>query len=192
MYIDKIALEGGLSGSVSINQGPLNFRADQMEFTFTNNASMPIIKNLYASNGVVISNQDMTATGNNASYSVSNNEIILLGSVTVVNNFTTLKGDKLLIDLETGAINFIADDNQNNRVKGVLMQSEKKMNSDIVSKPSVVTNNDKGLEIKRISKSYNNRPVVREVSFNINKGEAVGLLDQMVQARLLSSILLLV
>ena len=60
------------------------------------------------------------------SYSVSNNEIILLGSVTVVNNFTTLKGDKLLIDLETGAINFIADDNQSNRVKGVLMQSEKK------------------------------------------------------------------
>ena len=74
----------------------------------------------------MISNQDMTATGNNASYSVSNNEIILLGSVTVVNNFTTLKGDKLLIDLETGAINFIADDNQSNRVKGVLMQSEKK------------------------------------------------------------------
>jgi len=126
MFIDKMALEGGLSGSVSINQGPLNFKADQMEFTFINNTSMPIIKNLYASNGVVISNQDMTATGNNASYSVSNNEIILLGNVTVKNNFTTLKGNKLLIDLETGAINFIADDNQNNRVKGVLRQSETK------------------------------------------------------------------
>ena len=50
------------------------------------------------------------------------------------------------------------------------------MNSDMIGKPSVITNNDKGLEIKRISKSYNNRPVVREVSFNINKGEAVGLL----------------
>ena len=126
MFIDKMALEGGLSGSVSINQGPLNFKADQMEFTFTNNTSMPIIKNLYASNGVVISNQDMTATGNNASYSVSNNEIILLGNVTVKNNFTTLKGNKLLIDLESGAINFIADDNQNNRVKGVLRQSDTK------------------------------------------------------------------
>ena len=126
MFIDKIALEGGLSGSVSINQGPLNFRADQMEFTFTNNTSMPIIKSLYASNGVVISNQDMTATGNNASYSVSNNEIILLGNVTVKNNFTTLKGNKLLIDLESGAINFIADDNQNNRVKGILKQSDTK------------------------------------------------------------------
>ena len=126
MFIDKIALEGGLSGSVNINQGPLNFKADQMEFTFTNNTSMPIIKNLYASNGVVISNQDMTATGNNASYSVSNNEIILLGNVTVKNNFTTLKGNKLLIDLKSGAINFIADDNQNNRVKGVLRQNDTK------------------------------------------------------------------
>ena len=50
------------------------------------------------------------------------------------------------------------------------------MNSDMIGKPSVITNNDKCLDIKRISKSYNNRPVVREVSFNINKGEAVGLL----------------
>ena len=126
MYIDKIALEGGFSGSVIINQGPLNFKADQMKFIFTNDASLPLITSLYAFNGVVISNQDMTATGNNASYSVNNNEIILLGNVTVENNFTTLKGNKLLIDLESGAINFIADDNQNNRVKGVLMQSEKK------------------------------------------------------------------
>jgi lipopolysaccharide export system protein LptA len=68
----------------------------------------------------------MTATGNNASYSVRNNEIILLGNVTIENNLTTLKGNKLLIDLESGAIDFMADDNQNNRVKGVLMQSEKK------------------------------------------------------------------
>ena len=126
MYIDKIALEGGFSGSVSINQGPLDFKADQMKFIFTNDTSMPLITSLYASNGVVISNQDMTATGNNASYSVSNNEIILLGNVTLENNLTTLKGNKLLIDLESGAIDFMADDNQNNRVKGVLMQSEKK------------------------------------------------------------------
>jgi len=126
MYIDKTALEGGFSGSVSINQGPLDFKADQMKFIFTNDTSMPLITSLYASNGVVISNQDMTATGNNASYSVSNNEIILLGNVTLENNLTTLKGNKLLIDLESGAIDFMADDNQNNRVKGVLTQSEKK------------------------------------------------------------------
>ena len=126
MYIDKIALEGGFSGSVSINQGPLNFKADQMKFIFTNDASLPLITSLYAFNGVVISNQDMTATGNNASYSVSNNEIILLGNVTVENSLTTLKGNKLLIDLESGAIDFMADGNQNNRVKGVLMQNEKK------------------------------------------------------------------
>ena len=126
MYIDKISLEGGLSGSVNINQGPLNLKADQMKFLFTNDAAMPLITNLYAYNGVTISNQDMTATGNNASYSVNKNEIILLGNVTVKNNLTTLKGNKLSIDLESGAINFVADQNQNSRVKGVLMQNEKK------------------------------------------------------------------
>ena len=126
MYIDKISLEGGLSGSVNINQGPLNLKADQMKFLFTNDAAVPLITSLYAFNGVTISNQDMTATGNNASYSVNKNEIILLGNVTVKNNLTTLKGNKLSIDLESGAINFVADQNQNSRVKGVLMQNEKK------------------------------------------------------------------
>ena len=104
MYIDKISLEGGLSGSVNINQGPLNLKADQMKFLFTNDAAMPLITNLYAYNGVTISNQDMTATGNNASYSVNKNEIILLGNVTVKNNLTTLKGNKLSIDLELSLI----------------------------------------------------------------------------------------
>ena len=50
------------------------------------------------------------------------------------------------------------------------------MNNNLKGKPSIISNNDQGLEIKRISKSYNDRPVVREVSFSINKGEAVGLL----------------
>ena len=126
MYIDKISLEGGLSGSVNINQGPLNLKADQMKFLFKNNAAVPLITSLYAFNGVTISNKDMTATGNNASYSIDKNEIILVGNVTVKNNLTTLKGSKLFIDLESGAIDFVADQNQNSRVKGVLMQNEKK------------------------------------------------------------------
>ena len=49
-------------------------------------------------------------------------------------------------------------------------------NNDSKDKPTLVSNNDKGLEVVRVSKSYNNRPVIREVSFNIKKGEAVGLL----------------
>ena len=53
---------------------------------------------------------------------------------------------------------------------------KKKMNKNTTNKPSLIRSNEKGLEIRRVSKSYNNRPVVREVSFQINKGEAVGLL----------------
>ena len=51
---------------------------------------------------------------------------LIFGCKNSSENLTTLKGNKLLIDLETGAIDFMADDNQNNRIKGVLMQSEKK------------------------------------------------------------------
>ena len=52
----------------------------------------------------------------------------------------------------------------------------KTKNNDSKEKPILVSDNDKGLEVVRVSKSYNNRPVIREVSFNIKKGEAVGLL----------------
>lgn len=125
MFIDKVSLEGGLSGSVNINQGPLDFKSDQMSFTFTNDEEMPIITNLFASQNVVISNEDMTASGNNASYSVKKNEILLEGNVIVKNNFTTMKGEKLFIDLETGKINFLSDGKQNNRIRGQLLEDDK-------------------------------------------------------------------
>lgn len=43
------------------------------------------------------------------------------------------------------------------------------------SKMKLVANNN-GLVIKKLSKSYKNRPVLRDVSLHINRGEAVGLL----------------
>ena len=97
-----------------------------MSFTFTNDQEMPIITNLFASQNVVISNEDMTASGNNASYSVKKNEILLEGNVVVNNNFTSMKGEKLFIDLETGKINFLSDDKQNNRIRGQLLEDDKK------------------------------------------------------------------
>ena len=35
---------------------------------------------------------------------------------------------------------------------------------------------DSGLIVKKISKSYGNKPIVRDLSLNIKKGEIVGLL----------------
>ena len=125
MYLDKVSLEGALSGSVSIKQGPLYLKSDQMRFTFTNDQKMPLITNLFASQGVIISNEDMTASGNNASYSVKKNVILLEGNVVVNNNFTSMKGEKLFIDLETGKINFLSDDQQNNRIRGQLLENDK-------------------------------------------------------------------
>tara|TARA_B100000768_G_scaffold123286_1_gene114078 strand:+ start:10 stop:516 length:507 start_codon:yes stop_codon:yes gene_type:complete len=125
MYLDKVELEGGFSGSVNIKQGPLNLKSDQMKFVFTNNKKMPIITYLFASEGVIIANEDMTASGNNASYSVKKNEILLEGNVIVNNNFTSMRGEKLFIDLETGKINFLSEENENNKIRGQLLENDK-------------------------------------------------------------------
>ena len=125
MYLDKVQLEGGFSGSVNIKQGPLNLKSDQMRFVFTNNKKMPIITYLFASEGVIIANEDMTASGNNASYSVMKNEILLEGNVIVNNNFTSMRGEKLFIDLETGKINFLSDSAENNKIRGQLLENDK-------------------------------------------------------------------
>ena len=125
MYLDKLELEGGFSGSVNIKQGPLSLQSDQIKFIFTNNKKMPIITYLFASEGVIIANEDMTASGNNASYSVKKNEILLEGNVIVNNNFTSMRGEKLFIDLETGKINFLSDSAENNKIRGQLLENDK-------------------------------------------------------------------
>ena len=43
-------------------------------------------------------------------------------------------------------------------------------------KPILVKNNDEGLIINKISKSFSGRPVVRDVEFQFKCGEAIGLL----------------
>ena len=125
MYLDKISLNGGFSGSVYITQGPLNLRSDQMSFTFSNEKDAPLITELFASQGVVLGNEDMTASGDNASYSVINNEILLEGNVIVNNSLTIMKGEKLHIDLKSGKINFLSNEKQNNRIKGELLIDDK-------------------------------------------------------------------
>ena len=125
MYLDKVQLEGGFSGSVNIKQGPLNLQSDQMSFVFTNNKKMPLITHLFASEGVIIASEDMTASGNNASYSVKKNEILIEGNVIVNNNFTSIRGEKLFIDLETGKINFFSDGIEDNKIRGQLLENDK-------------------------------------------------------------------
>ena len=44
------------------------------------------------------------------------------------------------------------------------------------TKPKVIQNKTLGLETKKISKTIKKRPIVRNVSFKIKKGEIVGLL----------------
>ena len=43
-------------------------------------------------------------------------------------------------------------------------------------RPVLIKDSDEGLVINKVSKSFSGRPVVREVEFQFNGGEAIGLL----------------
>ena len=43
------------------------------------------------------------------------------------------------------------------------------------SKPKVIISN-KGLSIKKLGKNIRNRPIIRDININVNRGEIVGLL----------------
>ena len=56
-------------------------------------------------------------------YNISQNTNIQ--NVIVNNNFTSMRGEKLFIDLETGKINFLSDSAENNKIRGQLLENDK-------------------------------------------------------------------
>lgn len=63
--------------------------------------------------------------------------------------------------------------NRKNSASPVPLHSEETLTDS--KKPRLVATN-KGLQISKLGKSYGNRPVVRDVSMQVHRGEAVGLL----------------
>ena len=51
-----------------------------------------------------------------------------------------------------------------------------------IDMPFVAVNN-KGLEVKNITKSYSKKKILDNVSLNLNRGESVALLGPMVQEK---------
>ena len=49
------------------------------------------------------------------------------------------------------------------------------MKNNLKPRPKIVVSN-KGLSIKKLGKIINNRPILRDISLQVNKGEIVGLL----------------
>ncbi len=123
MFLDRNSKVIGFSGNVLINQGPFIMSSDQVELFFIEKFIQKDFKELKATGNVVIENKDIiSATGNFATYSVSDKKMILTGNVTLTNQLSMIKGNKLILDVSTGKIEILNDESKQEKVKGILVE----------------------------------------------------------------------
>ena len=125
MFLDRNSSVIGFSGNVSINQGPFLMSADQIELFFVKKFNQKDFKELKATGHIVIENKGIiSATGNFATYSVNDKKMILTGNVTLTNQLSMIKGNKLILDISTGKIEILNDESNQEKVKGILVEKK--------------------------------------------------------------------
>ena len=82
---------------------------------------------MLASGNILIKNNDSTSiTGNSAIYNVSDEKIIMTENVVLKNQMSMIKGNKLILDINSGKIEIFDDKLDQERVKGVLVDQSNK------------------------------------------------------------------
>ena len=70
--------------------------------------------------------RDSSITGNLATYNVSDEKIIMTENVILKNQMSMIKGNKLILDINSGKIEIFDDKLDQERVKGVLVDQSNK------------------------------------------------------------------
>ena len=122
MFIEREQKTIGFSGNVILKQGAAYLTADQIELFFDNNFNQEGFYKMLASGNILIKNNDSTSiTGNLATYNVSDEKIIMTENVILKNEMSMIKGNKLILDINSGKIEIFDDKLDQERVKGVLV-----------------------------------------------------------------------
>lgn len=92
------------SGNVHATQGNMVLDAARMTVAYTNQkqAGSPSVQRVDASGGVTVRSPDQTARGNFGIYDLNRRIITMLGAVTLVQGVNTVRGGRLVIDLNSG------------------------------------------------------------------------------------------
>ena len=127
MFIEREQKTIGFSGNVILKQGSAYLTADQIELFFNNNFNEKGFYKMLASGNILIKNNDSTSiTGNLATYNVSDEKIIMTENVVLKNKMSMIKGNKLILDINSGKIEIFDDKLDQERVKGVLVDQNNK------------------------------------------------------------------
>ena len=108
---DKVAT---FTGNVHVVQGDTTMRCKVLVVYYDNNATSGMktatpgpggqqqITRLEAKGGVVVTQADQTATGDNGLFDMKANTITLLGNVVVSQGGSVVRGERLVVDMTTG------------------------------------------------------------------------------------------
>ena len=127
MFIEREQKIIGFSENVILKQGSTYLTADQIELFFNNSFNEEGFYKMLASGNILIKNNDSTSiTGNLATYNVSDEKIIMTENVVLKNKMSMIKGNKLILDINSGKIEIFDDKLDQERVKGVLVDQNNK------------------------------------------------------------------
>ena len=123
MYIERENQIIAFSGNVELKQGIAKLKTDQMKLFFKHNFDEENFYKMSASGNIIIKNNDLTSIyGNFANYNVMEKKLIMTDGVTLKNQMSTIKGNKLILDLNSGKLEIFDDELDQERVKGVLVE----------------------------------------------------------------------
>ncbi len=117
-----------LLGSVVIRQGRLTLNADRVTVLYTRTGQNPEMQRLNAAGRVKLVSPSETATSTSAIYDVSAKLITMLGNVILTRQGSNLNGQRLVLNLASGATSFDARSaaNSSGRVSGRFIVPERK------------------------------------------------------------------
>jgi lipopolysaccharide export system protein LptA len=79
------------------------------------------ISKLEAKGGVVVTQKDQTATGENGIYDMKSNTLVLTGNVVVSQGQNVVRGDRLVVDMTSGASRVESSGSGKGRVEGLFI-----------------------------------------------------------------------
>ena len=103
LEVDQATGRATLTGNVVVAQGELRLSAQRITVDYATTAGDRRIKRLNAAGDVLIVAGQDAAEGQEATYTLDTSEILLSGDVLVTQDGSTLAGDRLAIDLGSGA-----------------------------------------------------------------------------------------
>ena len=106
--IQDAANQAVFSGAVVIRQGKLTLNADSVKVLYTRKSGDPQMQRLDARGNVRLVTPSERATGDIGIYDVDGRIITMTGNVTLDRGGSTLKGQRLVLNLVTGQSSFDA------------------------------------------------------------------------------------